>query len=99
YALVASGRLNVFPTFGVGIGRFDVTLRDRAGGSAPTTAQPTFAEVAQTPGTETTISGSHLLYSLGGGADYLITRGPPDHAGVVFGVRAGWLVAPNRTTW
>jgi hypothetical protein len=99
YAIVATGRLNVFPTLGVGIGRFDVTLRDRAGLAASTTAQQTFAEVALTPGTETTVSGNHLLFSLGGGADYLITRGVPDHAGVVFGVRAGVLVAPNRTTW
>jgi hypothetical protein len=99
YAIIATGHLNVFPTLGVGIGHFDVTLRDRAGGAGATAAQPTFAEIAQNPGLETTISGSHLAYSVGGGADYLITRGVPDHAGVVFGVRAGYLLAPNRTTW
>jgi hypothetical protein len=99
FALVATGRLNLFPTVGVGLGHFDVTLRDRSGGAANSAAQPTWDEVAQSPGAETTLSGSHLLYTVGGGADYLITRGAPDHAGVVFGVRAGFAVAPNRTTW
>jgi hypothetical protein len=99
YAIVATGRLNLFPMLGVGIGRFDVTLRNRTGGSGAAAPQPTFGEVAQNPGNESTLSGSHLAYSVGGGADYLITRGVPDHAGVVFGVRAGVLLAPNRTTW
>ena len=99
YALVSTGRLKLFPTLGVGAGHFDVTLRDRAGGTAAAAAQPTFAEVAQNPGTETTISGRHLLYSLGGGGDLLITRGAAMRAGVVFGLRVGMLFAPNRTTW
>jgi hypothetical protein len=99
YALVSTGRLNLFPTVGVGAGHFDVTLRDRVGGTTASAAEPTFAEVARNPGTETTVSGDHLLYSVGGGADYLITRGASDHVGVVFGVRAGMLIAPNRTTW
>lgn len=98
YALIAAGRVNVFPTLGVGAGRFDVILRNRAT-TATATAQPTFAEVVQSPGSESTVNGSHLTYSLGGGADYLITRGASDRAGVVFGVRAGMLFAPNRTTW
>lgn len=100
YALVSTGRMNVFPTLGVGTGRFDVTLRDRsASGGTMTTTEPTFEEVAMNPGSATTISGNHLLYNVGGGADYLITRGAGDAMGIVFGVRAGILMAPNRTTW
>lgn len=99
YAIVATRGLTLFPTLGVGVGRFDVTLRNRTGGSGTASAQPTFAEVAQNPGSESSLSGRHLAYSVGGGADYLITRGARDHAGVVFGVRAGMLLAPNRTTW
>ena len=99
YAFVSTGRLTLFPALGVGTGAFDVTLRDRAAGVAGSATELTFDALVQNPGAETTVSGKHLLYSLGGGADYLITRGAPDHVGVVFGVRAGVLVAPNRTTW
>lgn len=98
FAVVATGRLNVYPTLGVGVGKFDVTLKNRTG-TATSAAQPTFDEVAQNPGPESTLSGSHLAFTVGGGADYLITKGAPDHAGVVFGVRAGFALAPNRTTW
>jgi hypothetical protein len=99
YAIIATRRFSLFPTLGVGAGHFDVALRDRSGTAATTTAQPTFAELAQSPGLESIVVGSHLLYSVGGGADYLITRTQADAVGVVFGVRAGFLVAPNRTTW
>lgn len=98
YAVASTGRLNVFPTLGVGMGHFDVTLREK-NGAAPATGEQTFAARAQNPGSETILSGKHLLYSLGGGADYLVTRGAADHRGVVFGIRAGMLFAPNRTTW
>jgi len=97
YALVATERLSVFPQLGVGIGRVEVSLRDRA--EAGTTAsQPTFDEVAQAPGAESRIAGRHLLYSFGGGADYLVSRAG-SAVGVVLGVRAGMLASPNRTTW
>ncbi|CAN5364010.1 hypothetical protein BH09GEM1_BH09GEM1_26360 [soil metagenome] len=99
YAIVANGRVNVFPQLGIGTGRFDVTLRDRSGETATTQSQPTFDEVAQSPGQSTMVSGHHLLYSVGGGADFLIARRSSDKLGVVFGVRGGYLVAPNRTTW
>ena len=99
YALHSTAYFNVFPTLGVGVGQFDVTLRDRAGGAGSTTAAPTFDEIAQNPGASSTLSGHHLLYSVGGGADWLITRSAAGNRGVVFGVRAGMLLAPNRTTW
>ncbi|MES2178697.1 MAG: hypothetical protein V4550_12630 [Gemmatimonadota bacterium] len=99
YNLVATKRMNLFPTLGVGVGRIDITLRDRSGGAAVTTSQPTFAEVAANPGASSVVAGNHLLYSVGGGADFLITRGTGSPAGVVFGVRGGYLIAPNRTTW
>jgi hypothetical protein len=44
------------------------------------------------------LAGRHLLYSFGGGGDYLVAR-RGGAGGVVLGVRAGLLVAPNRTTW
>lgn len=97
YALVATDRLSLFPQLGVGLGRVEVALRDRSGaGSAP--AEPTFDEVAQSPGTESRMSGRHLLYAFGGGADYLVSRAGAAR-GVVLGVRAGVLLSPNRTTW
>ncbi len=99
YALHSTRHFTVFPTLGVGVGQFDVTLRDRAGGAGSAAASPTFDEIAQNPGASTTLSGHHLLYSLGGGADWLITRSAAGSAGVVLGVRAGLLLAPNRTTW
>lgn len=76
----------------------DITLRNR-GGAGPAGAQPSFDEVAQNPGTESTLSGRHLLFSAGGGADYYVTRGVPTGVGVVLGLRGGVLIAPNRTTW
>lgn len=99
YALRSTGHFTVFPTLGVGVGQFDVTLRDRAGGAGSAATAPTFDEIALNPGVSSTLSGHHLLYSLGGGADWLITRSAAGNAGVVFGVRAGLLLAPNRTTW
>jgi hypothetical protein len=97
YAIVSTERLTVFPQLGVGAGRLDVTLRDRA--SAGTISpQPTFDEVAQSPGPDSRISGRHLLYAFGGGADYLVS-GAGSSKGVVLGIRAGMLMAPNRTTW
>ena len=97
YAIVATDRLSVFPQLGVGMGRLDVSLRDRSG-TGTSTAQPTFDEVAQAPGAESRMSGRHLLYAFGGGADYLVSRAGSS-MGVVLGVRGGLLASPNRTTW
>ena len=97
YAIVATDRLSVFPQLGVGMGRLDVSLRDRSG-TGTSTAQPTFDEVAQAPGAESRMSGRHLLYAFGGGADYLVSRAGSSK-GVVLGVRGGLLASPNRTTW
>lgn len=99
YALVANGHVNLFPTLGIGAGHFDVTLRDRAGTISASEQTPTFSEVALTPGQSTMVSGHHLLYSVGGGADFLIGRRSSDKMGIVLGLRGGYLVAPNRTTW
>lgn len=99
YTVVATGRLNVFPQLGIGAGRIDVTLRDRSETAGTAQASPTFDEVAQTPGQSTLVSGHHLLFSVGGGADFLVTRRTSDKVGIVFGARGGYLVAPNRTTW
>ncbi|MEP6621052.1 MAG: hypothetical protein ABJE47_17125 [bacterium] len=99
YALVSTGRVAVFPSIGVGFGRIQLALRDRAGGATVGAAQPTFAEVATAPGTESNLTGDHLLFSVGGGGDYLILRNTRDDFGIVFGVRAGYMIAPNRTTW
>lgn len=97
YALVSTERLSIFPQLGVGLGQVKVALRDRAG-TGTTAAQPTFDEVAQAPGAESVVSGRHLLYSFGGGADYLVSRAGSS-VGVVLGLRAGLLASPNRTTW
>jgi opacity protein-like surface antigen len=97
YALVSTERLSIFPQLGVGLGRVEISLRDRAG-LGTTTSQPTFDEVAQAPGAESRMDGRHLLYSFGGGADYLVSRAGSS-IGVVLGVRAGMLASPNRTTW
>ena len=98
FAIVSERHLSVFPTLGVGVGSFDVTLSDRGATSTARAGTPTFAEVAANPGRSATIAGSHLLYSVGGGLDYLVTRGSGD-VGIVLGLRAGVLLAPNRTTW
>ncbi|MDB4883874.1 MAG: hypothetical protein JWL95_2640 [Gemmatimonadetes bacterium] len=97
YALVATEHLTLFPQLGVGLGRIEVTLRDRSGVATPA-SQPTFDEVALAPGTESKMTGRHLLYSFGGGADYLVTR-RGSSVGVVMGVRAGLMASPNRATW
>ena len=99
YAIYTAPRINMFPTLGVGVGRIAVTLHDQSGSTANNANQPTFAEVAQNPGSATTISGNHLLFALGGGGDYLFARQRADHVGVLVGLRAGMLFAPNRTTW
>jgi hypothetical protein len=97
YALLSTDHLSIFPQLGVGMGRVVVTLRDRSG-AGTTVTQPTFDEIAQTPGSESRVTGRHLLYSFGGGADYLVTpRGAG--TGVVLGVRAGLTASPNRATW
>lgn len=97
YAIVATDRLSIFPQLGVGLGRVEVTLRDRSG-AGTSAAQPTFDEVTLSPGSESRMSGRHLLYGFGGGADYLVSRGG-SAKGLVLGVRAGLLASPNRTTW
>jgi len=97
YAVVSREHLSIFPELGVGLGRVEVTLRDRGGASA-SAATPTFDEVAQAPGDESRMDGRHLLYSFGGGADALVTR-PGAAAGVVIGLRAGLAASPNRATW
>src|SRR5689334_24615452 len=54
----------LFRSLGVGVGRVEVTLRDRSGAST-TEAAPTFDEVAQAPGAESRMSGRHLLSAPG----------------------------------
>ena len=97
YAIVSTERLTLFPRIGVGVGRIEVTLRDRSG-AASASSQPTFDEVAQSPGAESRMSGRHLAYDFGGGADYMASRAGSSR-GVVLGMRAGMFVSPNRTTW
>lgn len=97
YAIVSSERLTVFPQLGVGLGRLQLSLRDRSGAATSSTT-PTFDEVAQAPGAESRLSGRHLVYAFGGGADYLVSHAGAS-MGVVLGVRAGMLASPNRTTW
>jgi hypothetical protein len=97
YALVSTEHVSLFPQLGVGLGRIEVTLRDWSG-IGTTSSQPTFDEVAQSPGAESRMTGRHLLYSFGGGMDYLVTRGGAS-TGVVMGIRAGMLASPNRATW
>ena len=97
YGIVSTEHLSLYPLLGVGLGRIEVALRDRSGAGTSVT-QPTFDEVAQSPGAESQLTGRHLLYSFAGGADYLVTR-RGGSAGVVLGVRTGVLAAPNRTTW
>jgi hypothetical protein len=97
YAIVSTERLTVAPQLGAGLGRVEVSLRDRSG-TATSASQPTFDEVAQSPGAESRMAGRHLLYAFGVGADYLVSRAASSK-GVVLGVRAGMLVSPNRTTW
>jgi len=97
YAIVSTDRLSIFPQMGVGLGRVEIALRDRSGAGTSAT-QPTFDEVAQSPGPESSMSGRHLLYAFGGGADYLVSRAR-SAKGVVLGIRAGVSASPNRTTW
>ena len=99
YAFLSTGHLSIYPTLGVGAGHVDVTLRERNAAPAAAANEPTFQGIAASPGAESVLSGNHLLYSVGGGADYLVTRRASDNVGVLFGLRAGVLVAPNRTTW
>jgi hypothetical protein len=58
-----------------------------------------FDDIAQAPGSAVTLRANDLLFNLGAGADYLVTRASGARAGVVLGVRAGVAVAPNRSTW
>jgi hypothetical protein len=97
YALVSTRQLTLFPQLGVGLGQLEVTLRDRSG-AGTTASQPTFDEVARSPGTESRMTGRHLLYGVGAGLDYLVTQRGASK-GVVLGVRAGMLTSPNRATW
>ncbi|MEO8562164.1 MAG: hypothetical protein ABI601_08830 [bacterium] len=97
YAVVSTRSLSVFPLLGVGLGRVDVALRDR-NGTRSALAEPSFDEIARTPGPESVLSAKVLLYSIGGGADYLVTpRGAS--VGIVLGVRAGVQTSPNRAVW
>jgi len=97
YALVSTRSLTLFPQLGVGLGKMNVSMRD-AGGSRSTVTEPTFDEIAQAPGSESTVSAKNLLYTIGGGADYLVApRGASK--GVVLGVRAGVQTSPNRAVW
>jgi hypothetical protein len=97
FAVVSTKSLSVYPQLGVGLGRVSVTLRER-NGSAPGWVEPTFDEIAATPGAESVIDAKVLLYSIGAGADYLVApRG--SSKGVVLGVRAGFQTSPNRALW
>jgi hypothetical protein len=97
YAIVSTKSLSVFPQLGVGLGRVNVTLRER-NGTPYGAAIESFDEIAQKPGTESVLSAKALLYSVGAGADYLVTpRGAS--MGVVLGVRAGMQTSPNRAIW
>lgn len=99
YAVVATNRLSIYPSLGVGLGRLDVRLQSTTGGATTAQPQPTFAELAQNPGGESTVAGSHLLFNIGVSEDYLLTNPTPTGFGITFGIRAGFALAPHRTTW
>lgn len=97
YAVVSTKSLSVFPQLGVGMGRVNVTLRER-NGARTGWVEPSFDEIATSPGPESVLEAKVLLYSIGAGADYLVTpRGASK--GVVLGVRAGVQSSPNRALW
>jgi hypothetical protein len=74
-----------------------VTLRER-NGARTAWVEPSFDEVATSPGEESVLDAKVLLYSIGAGADYLVTpRGAS--VGVVLGLRAGVQTSPNRAIW
>ena len=97
YAVLATHHLSLFPQIGVGLGKVDVTLRDR-NGTRSAAVEPSFDEIAHTPGPESQLSAKALLFSAGAGVDYLVApRGASK--GVVLGLRAGVLASPNRAIW
>ena len=97
YAIVSTSRVTVYPSLGAGIARLQLQLRDS--GTLPATTSSQFDDIVQAPGRSTRLDGHALLYDLGIGADYLVTRSAASAVGVVFGMRAGVTASPNRTTW
>lgn len=100
YAAFTTWRVNVMPYVGIGAGTAKLTLSDRNGGSGVSgTRDPTFDEVIQTPGTESTMNGSYVIVQPGVAVDYIVLRDDRSTMGITFGLRLASAISPNRTTW
>lgn len=93
------GRLSVAPTLGVGRGSYVLTVGDRAGGPAPASPRPTFAEVLADPQRSSRLAGGHWVFEPMLAADLLVVRSAARKRGITIGARAGYRVAPNRPDW
>jgi hypothetical protein len=83
----------VFPSLGIGGGGLGLTISQEA--TLP------FDQYLQNPRRKTTLGTGFFLLDLGLGADHLVVlnRRGEEEGGIMFGARAGYLLAPFRSDW
>jgi len=83
----------LYPSFGIGGGGIGLDITQEA--TIP------FDQHLQNPRRKTSLSSGFFLIDLGLGADRLVTvnRKGDEEGGIVFGIHAGYLLAPFRSDW
>ena len=93
YIVYRRGGCIFYPAFGIGGGGLSLDIRKDA-------TEP-FDQFLANPRRRTTLSTGFLLLDLGIGVDHLAILGGKgeDRGGIVFGVKAGYMLSPYRSDW
>jgi opacity protein-like surface antigen len=93
YVVYQNEHFRLYPLAGIGGGGVTLQLQQRNA--------PTFDELLNDPGQESSTTAIHLLLDLGVGADYLVNLGKSkDGTGnLVIGLRAGYTFSPAQSEW
>lgn len=100
YAAWTLWRMNFVPFVGIGAGDLTLTLKSRDGGEPVSGSQnPTFDEVIEQPGSQSTMTGSYMMVQPGIAVDFLILGNDTGSHGLTLGLRFSSMISPNRTRW
>jgi hypothetical protein len=94
YIVLAKKGFSVYPLIGLGGGSMTLTFSEKE-------ATYSFDDVLIDPKRGTTLTAGGFLINLALGADYYLKMGENEkgHGGFLFGVRAGYILAPSKAGW
>lgn len=94
YAIYSKRQLRMYPLLGIGGGWMNFRIREKS-------ASLSFDDILDNPERGVNLLTGGLLLNAAIGMDYMLVLGEDEKGkgGLVFGVRAGYTVSPNKNGW